>query len=460
MVGVDADLDLAVLEVDTGDVEPVAWTPDGRRRRSAPRCSRWPTPAGAACAPRRASSPSAPRSFRGPRGRRIAGAIEHTAPLPRGSSGGPLVDADGAPARASTPSACDGGLILAVPADARCASASSAWPAARRRAVRRLGVAVAPPRVARRLRRAVGLPERDGVLVRAVEDGSPADARRPRARRPDRRRRRPGRSTASTRSTPRSTPPGGGKLELAVVRGDRGARASSVTLRRRPRRRRDAPHERRRRSRAEARGARRLLAHRRRRRRARSRRRSPTCASPAAPAAAASRRARAAASCSRPTASCSPRRTSSPGRGRGGRAAFTDGRELALRGRRQRPALRPRRAARRRRRPRAAPTLGDAERAARRPARRRDRQPARLRRLGDRRRGVRARPLAARRARGRAVRIIDNVIQTDAALNPGNSGGALVDSRGRVVGVNTAVAGVGLGLAVRSTPPRAGSSAR
>ncbi|VFA97554.1 Putative serine protease HtrA [Nocardia cyriacigeorgica] len=56
----------------------------------------------------------------------------------------------------------------------------------------------------------------------------------------------------------------------------------------------------------------------------------------------------------------------------------------------------------------------------------------------------RAVPVSSRRA----GRVIEDVIQTDAALNPGNSGGALADSAGRVVGINTAVAGIGLGLAI------------
>ena len=61
--------------------------------------------------------------------------------------------------------------------------------------------------------------------------------------------------------------------------------------------------------------------------------------------------------------------------------------------------------------------------------------------------GVQTCALPISRSRS-ATRVIEDVIQTDAALNPGNSGGALADSAGRVVGINTAVAGVGLGLAV------------
>jgi serine protease Do len=113
------------------------------------------------------------REVRGPRGRRIP-AIEHSAPLPRGSSGGPLLDAAGRLIGINVIRQ-EGGLIVAVDA---VALADEIERLGRGEAPtrRRLGIAVAPPHVARRLRRSVGLPDATGVLVRGVEDGSPADA--------------------------------------------------------------------------------------------------------------------------------------------------------------------------------------------------------------------------------------------------------------------------------------------
>ena len=115
------------------------------------------------------------RSFRGPRGRRVRGAIEHTAPLPRGSSGGPLVDSAGNLLGINS-LRLDGGLILAAPANAAARERIVLLARGEAPAPHRLGVAIAPPRAARRMRRAVGLPEREGLLVRAVEEDGPADA--------------------------------------------------------------------------------------------------------------------------------------------------------------------------------------------------------------------------------------------------------------------------------------------
>jgi len=114
------------------------------------------------------------RAFRGPRGRRIAGSIEHTAPLPRGSSGGPVVDAAGNLLGLNTNRLGDG-FYLALPADAELRRRLEALGRGESPARPRLGVGIAPARVARQLRRAVGLPERDGLLVRVVEEGGPAD---------------------------------------------------------------------------------------------------------------------------------------------------------------------------------------------------------------------------------------------------------------------------------------------
>jgi serine protease Do len=172
VAGVDVDGDLAVIAVETADVEPVEFgdpaelglgsvvfalaNPGGRGLRATP-----------------GFVSATGRSFRGPRGRRIRGSIEHTAPLPRGSSGGPLVDAEGRLVGLNSVR-MDGGLILALPTDESLRERADALARGEAPERPRLGVAIAPPHVARRLRRAVGLPDRDGLLVRWVEDGSPA----------------------------------------------------------------------------------------------------------------------------------------------------------------------------------------------------------------------------------------------------------------------------------------------
>jgi serine protease Do len=169
VLGADVDGDLAVLEVDTADVTPAAWAPapatDGQVVFGVARGQGLRVTFGLVS--------GTERTFRGPRGRRLSGSVEHTAPLARGSTGGPLADAEGRVVGVNTLRLGDR-FALAQPADealqARVARLASGETPTRRR----LGVALAPAHVARRLRASVGLPERAGLLVRGVEDGSPA----------------------------------------------------------------------------------------------------------------------------------------------------------------------------------------------------------------------------------------------------------------------------------------------
>ena len=172
--GVDPDGDLAVIAIDTAGATPLEW--------GAPESASVGTPVFGAAATFGGGArvtvgfvSSIARSFRGPGGRRISGSIEHTAPLAPGSSGGALLDADGRLIGLNT-NRIGEGFYLALPADpglrARVESLGKGESVERPR----LGVAIAPNHVARRLRRSVGLPERDGILVRGVEDGSPAAA--------------------------------------------------------------------------------------------------------------------------------------------------------------------------------------------------------------------------------------------------------------------------------------------
>src|SRR5918992_2902493 len=112
----DPDLDLAVVEVDTGDAPTVTWEPADAPAIGAPVLA-LANPGGRGLRVTLGFVSSEGRSFRGPRGRRIAGAVEHTAPLPRGSSGGPLVDVEGRLLGLNAVR-LDGGLIVAVPATA------------------------------------------------------------------------------------------------------------------------------------------------------------------------------------------------------------------------------------------------------------------------------------------------------------------------------------------------------
>jgi serine protease Do len=172
VAGVDADLDLAVIEARTNGRPPLEWGDREAPAIGTPLVA-LANPGGRGLRVTLGFVSSGPRSFRGPRGRQVAGAIEHTAALPRGSSGGPLVNLDGKLLGINS-IRLDGNLILAVPV-AALRERVEALARGEAPATPRLGVAVAPPRVARRMRRAVGLPEREGLLVRGVEEGSPAD---------------------------------------------------------------------------------------------------------------------------------------------------------------------------------------------------------------------------------------------------------------------------------------------
>ena len=172
--GVDPDGDLAVIAVDTAGATAIAWSDEGGASIGDAVFGAAATYGGGSRVTLGFVS-SVARSFRGPGGRRIAGSIEHTAPLAPGSSGGALTDGDGRLVGVNTIRIGEG-FYLALPADAALRSRVEALGRGESVERPRLGVAIAPNHVARRLRRSVGLPERDGILVRGVEDGSSAAA--------------------------------------------------------------------------------------------------------------------------------------------------------------------------------------------------------------------------------------------------------------------------------------------
>jgi serine protease Do len=171
VAGVDVDADLAVIEVDTAGAPTLDWG-EGDVAAGTLVIAVTPTSNGG---PRLTWGPvsATGQAFRGPRGRRIADALEHAVPLPRGSSGGPLVDTDGKLIGINTHRRGDG-FYLALPVNAELRSRLDAL--GRGETPRRvtLGISVAPAHVARRLRSSVGLEPQDGLLVRGVDSEGPA----------------------------------------------------------------------------------------------------------------------------------------------------------------------------------------------------------------------------------------------------------------------------------------------
>jgi serine protease Do len=172
VLGHDVDGDIAVIGVETGDLEALEWATDGAPGIGAPVFA-LSNPGGRGLRVTLGFITGVERSFRGPRGRRITGSLEHDAPLLPGSSGGPVVSREGRLLGLNTHRLGEG-FYLAIPADETLRTRVDALARGESQRRARLGIGVVPSHVAKRLRRAVGLPDVDGLLVRLVEDDSPA----------------------------------------------------------------------------------------------------------------------------------------------------------------------------------------------------------------------------------------------------------------------------------------------
>ncbi|MFZ4519355.1 MAG: S1C family serine protease [Microthrixaceae bacterium] len=177
VVGLDPDGDLVVLAVPTGDAPVAAWA-DTAPDATPAAVGSVVTALARGTSGLRVSTgvvAASDRSFRGPGGRLVTDGLEHTAPLAPGSTGGPLVNRHGRVVGITTLRPHDG-FAVARPASAGVRTAVERLAGGGTTARPNLGVAVAPPEVAARLRAAVGLDERQGLLVRDVEDDSAAAA--------------------------------------------------------------------------------------------------------------------------------------------------------------------------------------------------------------------------------------------------------------------------------------------